>query len=52
MKLSGQMQTLLLNETPLIIPYFEDELNATLPNVHNVLGSQIQQTFLGSAYMT
>jgi peptide/nickel transport system substrate-binding protein len=52
MKLSGQMQTLLLNETPLIIPYFEDELNATLPNVHNVLGSQIQQTFLGSAFMT
>jgi peptide/nickel transport system substrate-binding protein len=52
MKLAGQMQTLLLNETPLIIPYFEDELNATLPNVHNVLGSQIQQTFLGSAYMT
>jgi peptide/nickel transport system substrate-binding protein len=52
MKLAGQMQTLLLNETPLIIPYFEDELNATLPNVHNVLGSQIQQTFLGTAYMT
>ena len=52
MKLAGQMQTLLLNETPLIIPYFEDELNATLPNVHGVLGSQIQQTFLNQAYMT
>jgi peptide/nickel transport system substrate-binding protein len=51
-KLAGQMQTLLLNETPLIIPYFEDELNATTPNVNGVLGSQIQQTFLGSAFMT
>ena len=51
-KLSGQMQTLLLNETALIIPYFEDELNATTPNVHGVLGSQIQQTFLGQAFMT
>jgi peptide/nickel transport system substrate-binding protein len=52
MKLAGQIQTLLLNETPLIIPYFEDELNATKPNVYGVVGSQIQQTFLGQAYMT
>jgi peptide/nickel transport system substrate-binding protein len=52
MKLAGQLQTLLLNETPLIIPYFEDELNATLPNVQGVVGSQIQQTFLGQAYLT
>ncbi len=52
-KLAGQIQTLLLNETPLIIPYFEDNLvAATKPNVHGVIGGQIQQTFLGQAYMT
>ncbi len=53
MKLAGQLQTLLLNETPVIIPYFEDNLvAATTPNVHGVVGAQIQQTFLGKAYMT
>jgi peptide/nickel transport system substrate-binding protein len=51
-KIAGQIQTLLLNETPLIIPYFEDELNATKPNVHGIQGTQIQQLFLGGAYLS
>jgi peptide/nickel transport system substrate-binding protein len=50
--LAGKIQTLLLAETPVIVPYFIDELNATKSNVHGVYGSQAQQLFLGKAYMT
>jgi peptide/nickel transport system substrate-binding protein len=51
-KLAGQIQTLLLADTPLIIPYFEDELSASKPNVHGLIGSQIQQLFLDKAYLS
>ncbi len=49
---AGEIETLLRDETPLIIPYFVDELNATKSNVHNVYGSQVGQLFLDKAYMT
>jgi peptide/nickel transport system substrate-binding protein len=51
-KIAGQIQTLLLNETPLIIPYFEDALNAGKPNVHNLKTGQIQQLFVDEAYLS
>jgi peptide/nickel transport system substrate-binding protein len=50
--ISGQIQQLLLAETPVIIPYFLDELSATTNNVHGTLGSQNQQIFLGQAYLS
>ncbi|MGI8714522.1 MAG: ABC transporter substrate-binding protein [Solirubrobacteraceae bacterium] len=52
MKIAGQIQTLLLNETPIIIPYFEDALNAGKPNVHNIKTGQIQQLFVDQAYLS
>ncbi len=33
---AGKIEALLLDETPLIIPYFVDELNATKSNVHSI----------------
>lgn len=51
-QIAGKIQTLLLAQTPVIVPYFIDELNATKSNVHGVLGSQALQLFLGQAYMT
>jgi peptide/nickel transport system substrate-binding protein len=49
--IAGKIETLLLNETPLVIPYFVDILAATTPHVHgvNVNGFAI---FLQDAYMT
>ncbi|MGI8713149.1 MAG: ABC transporter substrate-binding protein [Solirubrobacteraceae bacterium] len=51
-QLAGKIQTLLLAETPVIVPYFIDELNATTSNVHGVYGSEAQQLFLGKAYLS
>jgi peptide/nickel transport system substrate-binding protein len=49
--IAGKIETLLLNETPLVIPYFVDILAATTKNVQgvNVNGFAI---FLNKAYMT
>jgi peptide/nickel transport system substrate-binding protein len=51
-KVAGQIQTLLLNQTPIIIPYFENALNAGKPNLHEVRTGQIQQLFVDKAYLT
>jgi len=51
-QIAGKIQSLLLAETPVIVPYFVDELNATKSNVHGLYGSQAQQLFLGKAYMS
>jgi peptide/nickel transport system substrate-binding protein len=51
-KIAGQIQTLLLDQTPLVIPYFENALNAGKPNVHNIRTGQIQQIFLDKAYLS
>ncbi len=49
--IAGKIQTLLLNETPLMIPYFTDLLAATKQGVHgvNINGFAI---FLKDAYMS
>ncbi|MFZ0386119.1 MAG: ABC transporter substrate-binding protein [Solirubrobacteraceae bacterium] len=49
--IAGKIETLLLAETPLVIPYFTDILAATTKRVHgvNVNGFAI---FLNKAYMT
>jgi peptide/nickel transport system substrate-binding protein len=51
-KIAGQIQRLLLEQTPLIIPYFENALNAGKPNVHGIRTGQIQQIFLDKAYLS
>jgi len=48
--LAGKIQTLLLEETPMVIPYFVDGLTATKPSVHGVSPTSISQLFLGQAY--
>ncbi len=51
-KIAGQIQRLLLDQTPLVIPYFENALNAGKPNVHGIRTGQIQQIFLDKAYLS
>jgi peptide/nickel transport system substrate-binding protein len=48
--IAGKIETLLLDQTPIIIPYFIDGLCATTPNVHGVNPTSISQIFLGQAY--
>ena len=42
-KLAGQIQELLLEETPIIYPYFTKYLTATLPTVTGVVPTAIGQ---------
>jgi peptide/nickel transport system substrate-binding protein len=44
--IAGKIQTILLDETPLIIPYFYDYLCATGPTVTGVGVSGLSQIFL------
>ena len=46
---AGKIQTLLLDETPIIIPYFYDYICATGPTVTGVAVSGISQVFLQDA---
>ena len=48
-KLSGQIQNLLLDETPVVIPYFYDHLIVTRANVSGVRFNAISQLFLDRA---
>jgi peptide/nickel transport system substrate-binding protein len=48
-KLAGQIETLLLAQTPLVIPYFIDGLSATTKQVQGVAPTSIAQVFLGKA---
>ncbi len=48
--LAGQIETLLLNETPLVIPYFIDGLTATTSTVHGVNPTSIAAIYLKDAY--
>ncbi len=48
--LAGKIETLLLEQTPLIIPYWIDGLTATTQSVHGVNPTSISQVFLGQAY--
>ncbi len=48
--IAGKIQTLLLNETPIVIPYFIDGLTATTTNVHGVNPTSLSAIFLKDAY--
>jgi peptide/nickel transport system substrate-binding protein len=51
-QLAGKIQTLLLQETPLIIPYFIDGLTASKSTVHGLNPTSTSQIFLRDAYIT
>jgi peptide/nickel transport system substrate-binding protein len=48
--IAGQIQNLLLAETPIVYPYWIDGLTATAPTVGGVNPTSIAQIFLGQAY--
>jgi peptide/nickel transport system substrate-binding protein len=48
-ELSGKIETLLLDETPIIFAYFYDYLSATSPDVSGVEVTAISQVFLHNA---
>jgi peptide/nickel transport system substrate-binding protein len=47
--LAGQIQTLLLNETPIVIPYFYNYLSATAKNVSGAYPTAVGHIFLQNA---
>jgi peptide/nickel transport system substrate-binding protein len=51
-QIAGKIQTLLLDETPLIIPYFLDGLTATTSSVHGVNPTSTAAVFLKAASKT
>ena len=50
--IAGKIERLLLNETPVIIPYFYDSLTATTPKVKGAQPTAIAQIFLNKAGLT
>ncbi|HEY2260529.1 MAG TPA: ABC transporter substrate-binding protein [Solirubrobacteraceae bacterium] len=48
--IAGKIERLLLEQTPIIIPYFIDGLTAVTPSVHGVNPTAISQVFLGKTY--
>jgi peptide/nickel transport system substrate-binding protein len=48
-RVAGQIEKLLLEQTPLIIPYYIDGLTATTKSVQGVDPTSISQIFLGGA---
>ena len=50
--IAGKIETLLLAQTPLIIPYFFDGLTATTQSVQGVVPTGLSQVFLGKASLT
>ncbi len=48
--LAGKIETLLLAETPIVIPYFIDGLTATASTVHGVNPTSISAVYLKDAY--
>jgi peptide/nickel transport system substrate-binding protein len=48
--IAGKIETLLLAQTPLVIPYFLDGLTATAANVHGVNPTSIAAIYLNKAY--
>ncbi len=48
--IAGKIETLLLDQTPLIIPYFIDGLTATSSSVHGVNPTSIAAIYLKNAY--
>ncbi len=50
--IAGQIETLLLQETPIVIPYWIDGLTASTPNVGGLNPTSIAQLYLNTAYKT
>jgi peptide/nickel transport system substrate-binding protein len=50
--IAGKIENLLLQETPLVIPYFIDGLTATTSSVHGVNPTSISAIYLKDAYKT
>jgi peptide/nickel transport system substrate-binding protein len=48
-QVAGQIQRLLLNETPIVIPYWIDGLTASTPNVSGLNPTSIAQLYLNTA---
>ena len=48
--IAGKIQRLLLQQTPIIIPYFFDELGAGKPGIGGVVTTGMGQMFAGQAY--
>jgi peptide/nickel transport system substrate-binding protein len=48
--LAGKIETLLLQESPLVVPYFIDGLTATSSSVHGVNPTSISAIYLKDAY--
>ncbi|HWE09930.1 MAG TPA: ABC transporter substrate-binding protein [Solirubrobacteraceae bacterium] len=48
--IAGKIETLLLSETPIVIPYFIDGLTATTPGVKGVNPTSLSAIFLKDAY--
>jgi peptide/nickel transport system substrate-binding protein len=51
-QIAGKIEKLLLDETPLIIPYFIDGLTASTPKVHGLNPTSLSAMFLKDAYIT
>ena len=51
-KLAGQIQTLLLDETPLILPYWFDAISVSKANIGGVVTTGMGQIFLNGAGIT
>jgi peptide/nickel transport system substrate-binding protein len=51
-QLAGKIETLLLAETPIVVPYFLDGLTATTQQVHGVNPTSIAAIYLNKAYMS
>ncbi|HUA49433.1 MAG TPA: ABC transporter substrate-binding protein [Solirubrobacteraceae bacterium] len=49
-KIAGEIETLLLAETPIIIPYWIDGLTASTPSVGGLNPTSIAQLYLNTAY--
>jgi peptide/nickel transport system substrate-binding protein len=51
-RVAGQIERLLLDQTPLVIPYWIDGLTASTPSVGGLNPTSIAQLYLNQAYMT
>lgn len=49
-KIAGKIETLLLEETPIVIPYWIDGLTASTTQVGGLNPTSVQQLFLNAAY--
>ena len=51
-KVAGEIERLLLAQTPIVIPYWIDGLTASTPKVGGLNPTSIAQLYLNQAYMS